>query len=325
MRLASFIIGDHRTWGVVARDETLVAAAQIKGLPGTLADHIETQEAAAIEALNSASEDGRGVPPDDVIWLPPIPRPGKIIGVAINNTMGQRAAVRPFANPAFFFKPSSCLTGHEQPVIIRESFGITHPEPELAVVVGRGGRGIPEADATKHIFGYSILNDITSPGLKSGDSIEIVSPTDRPANAYRELLGWRNVRDDDHARSTYLTYHARSKGTDTFGPVGPWITTADEVADPNDLAIRSFDGDTPVFEDSTANLAFSVEQILSHASQFMTLEAGDIIHCGTAMRPAANSPYSGLTNWNLQSVSGRPMRVDIEGIGTLRNPVRVEQ
>lgn len=324
MRLCSFSLDGRSTWGVVGDDGTIVDARSVAGAPASLDDHLESTTPAVVSALAVAATTGGGIDPDRIAWLPPVRRPSKVLGVAINNVIGQRLAHRPFADPAFFFKPPSSLIGHGQPVVVRESYGVTHPEPELAVVIGRRAKEIAEADALDHVFGYTVINDITSPGLKSQDSIEIVAPPGSGGGAYGKLLDWRQNRDDDHARSNYLTYHARSKGTDTFGPIGPWIVTSDEIPDPNALAMDSFDGDTPVFVDSTANLVFSVARIVAHASAFMTLLPGDIIHCGTSMRPADASPYRGITDWDIRRVAGRPMRISIESIGTLSNPVRWE-
>lgn len=323
MRLSTYVTNGNTTWGVVADDGTLVSAAGIPNAPSTLDDHIENPSPEVVSALREAATHGGGTPQTSVVWRPPVRRPSKVIGVAINNKIGQRNAHRPFADPAFFFKPSSSLIGHGQPVIVKTTYGITHPEPELAVVIGRGGSAIPESQALSHVFGYSIINDVTSPGLKEKDSIELVAQTPGGGGAYGKLLGWRRVLNDDHARSNYLTYHARSKGTDTFGPIGPWIVTADEIADPNVLAINSYNDDTLVFVDSTANLTFSVQRVIAHASSYMTLFPGDIIHCGTSMQAAPEGPYRGLTDWNLQGTNGQSMNITIEGLGTLSNPVTV--
>lgn len=310
-------------WGVVAHDDTLVPASAITSAPVTLDDHIENPQPEVIAALTSAAHAGGGIKQSEVMWCPPVRRPSKVIGVAINNKIGQKVAHRPFADPAFFLKPPSSLIGHGQPVIVKTSYGITHPEPELAVIIGKGGASISEQDALSHVFGYTIINDVTSPGLKERDSIELVSPNRGGGGAYGKLLAWRQVRDEDHARSNYLTYHARSKGTDTFGPIGPWIVTADEIADPNSLAINSFDSDQPAFVDSTANLTFSVERVIAHASAYMTLCPGDIIHCGTSMQPAPDGQFRGLTDWDLQIANEHTMNITIDKIGTLSNPVHV--
>jgi 2-keto-4-pentenoate hydratase/2-oxohepta-3-ene-1,7-dioic acid hydratase in catechol pathway len=323
MRLSAYITNGASTWGVVANDDTLVSATTISAAPSTLDEHIENPQPAVVAALRDAAERGGGTPQESVTWCPPVRRPSKVIGVAINNKIGQKIAHRPFADPAFFLKPPSSLIGHGQHVVVKSSYGITHPEPELAVIIGRGGSAIPESEALSHVFGYSVINDVTSPGLKEKDSIELIAPNPGGGGAYGKLLAWRRVLNDDHARSNYLTYHARSKGTDTFGPMGPWIVTADEIDDPNSLSINSYDNDTLVFVDSTANLTFSVERVISHASSYMTFVAGDIIHCGTSMQAAPDGPYRGLTDWNLQNTDGRSMNITLERIGTLSNPVRV--
>lgn len=325
MKLCSFELDGHPTYGLVQDDGQLV----------DLKAHMGEQPPEKLEGLIAAIEAGKTdlaalarqcrnaptIAAESVRWLPPLQRPGKVLGVALNNRIGQLIAHRPFAAPAFFAKPSSCLTGHGEPLVLRDDHGLTHPEPELAVVIGRGGKDIPESEALSHVFGYTIINDITSPGLKERDSIELVVPAGL-SGGYRDLMGWRKVKDEEHAHSIYLTYHALSKGADTFGPIGPWIVTADEIANPNQLVIRSYDGDQLAFEDSTANLVFSVENVIAHASKYMTLETGDIIHCGTAMQPASGSPYQLITQWDLAKTR-RPMTIEIQGIGRLVTPIEL--
>lgn len=323
MKLCSFETGGRRSYGLVREDGQVTDLRPLLGAeaPASLEDLIAEAAAGRVDltALAARAAGAPALAAADLVWRPPVRRPGKIIGVAINNRIGQQIAFRPFAEPAFFLKPASSLVGHGEAVVVRGDYGLTHPEPELAVIIGKGGKAIPAERALEHVFGYTIINDITSPGLKEKDSIELVTPA-AAGGGYRDLMGWRRVRDDEDARSIYLTYHALSKGTDTFGPMGPWIVTADEIADPNRLAINSYDGEDLVFEDSTANLTFPVERIIAHASDYMTLEAGDVIHCGTAMKPADGGKFRALTQWDL-AATRRPMAIEIEGLGRLVNPV----
>lgn len=325
MRLCSYEIDGKSSYGAVAASEKIIDIPALLGssAPRTLDDMIwEISEGGlTLSSLKEKVEAASGgIDQKDVKWAAPVSRPGKIMGVAINNKMGQKISHRPFENPAFFFKPRTSLVGHGQPVVVKDSFGVTHPEPELAVIIGKLAKNVSEADALDYVFGYSILNDVTSPGLKEKDSLELVLPKGVLDKGYNSLLNWRSVINEEHARSIYLTYHALSKGTDTFGPMGPWIVTRDEIADPNNLAVNSFDGDEPVFMDSTANLTFSVQKIIAHASNYITLEPGDVIHCGTAMKPAENSKYKSLTQWDIRHTA-KPMSVEIPGIGRLSNPV----
>lgn len=322
MKFCSFEADGRRSYGVQREDGRVVDLKALLGPEGPASLEALVEAGPDLAALAARVEGAPALDPEGLTWLPPLRRPGKIIGVAINNRMGQAAAFRPFAEPAFFLKPATSLVGHGQPVVVRGDYGLTHPEPELAVVIGKPGKAIAEDRALEHVFGYAIINDVTSPGLKEKDSIEIITPP-QAGGGYSDLMAWRKVRDAEDARSIYLTYHARSKGTDTFGPMGPWLVTADEIADPNALPILSYDGDELVFEDSTANLTFSVQRIIAHASAYMTLEPGDVIHCGTAMKPAEGGRYRTLTGWDLAR-SQRPMAIEIPGLGRLVNPVVFE-
>ncbi len=106
-------------------------------------------------------------------WLPPVARPGKIIGVAMNNSAFAKPSYRYFSSPAYFMKSPSSLIGHGEPVIVREEYGLTHPEPELACIIGRHASHLDAATAREAIFGYTIINDITSVGLKDQDSLHL--------------------------------------------------------------------------------------------------------------------------------------------------------
>ncbi|MGI9555475.1 MAG: fumarylacetoacetate hydrolase family protein [Cyanophyceae cyanobacterium] len=256
----------------------------------------------------------------DFTWLPPVNDSRKIIGVAMNNTgLNTGAHVEP-AGPMFFLKPLSSLTGHNQPIEIGDDYGFTFPELELAVVIGKAGKNISEEDALSHVFGYSIMNDVTSQGLKRGDSIAVdLRPGLKHTPGYLSYFDWRRVRGEED-NEVYFTYHTRSKGSDTFGPMGPWVTTADEIANPDDLAVRGYADGELFAEDSTSAYSYTVSHIIAHASRYFSLEPGDIFTCGTAAK--GNEQYPRAHHEIDMSESTPVVEIQIEGLGSLSNPVR---
>lgn len=327
MKLCSYVYKTLRSYGLYQDDGKILDLKVQFGAqaPHDLCELLEMLDISgkALDAwIVSSGEPKLIIDPADVTWLPPLPKPGKVVGVALNNLMAQKIAYRPSETPAFFIKPNTSLLAHKAEVQVHTDYGITHPEPELAVIIGKKARNIDEAQALEYVFGYSIINDITSPGLKERDSLELIVPKEA-SGAYLDLQSWRNNRDEDHKRSIYLTYHALSKGADGFGPMGPWIVTKDEIPNPNDLSIYSYIGDELVFQDSTAQLTFKVEKVLAHLSKYMTLEPGDVVHMGTAMKAVEGGKFPLLTHWDITKYSA-PMKIEIQGIGTLVNPVVVE-
>ena len=252
-------------------------------------------------------------------WLPPQPDPRKILGVAFNNRRIRNDVHVDPGVPNFFLKSASCLIGHRQSVIVRPYYGNTIPEPELCAIIGRPAKDVSAATALEHVFGYSIIDDITSHGMKFAmDSVA----TTRAAELMRpEYLAWRRRRSEDDT-DLFFVYHTRSKNSDTFGPMGPWITTADEIADPGDLRLRAWVDGELFSDDTTARYTFSVAQLIAEASRFFTLEPGDIISCGTAAKGTERFPHAHRS----VLLQERECRIDIEleGLGTLTHFVRHE-
>jgi 2-keto-4-pentenoate hydratase/2-oxohepta-3-ene-1,7-dioic acid hydratase in catechol pathway len=182
-----------------------------------------------------------------------------------------------------------------------------HPEPELAVVIGRGGTDIAAEDALTHVFGYTVINDLTSPTMRDEDTFHYraIHPDPDSADGIRYVESW-------------VSYPARYKGSDTFGPLGPWVTTRDEIPDAHALRITCSHDGTLVTDDNTANLRFSVSEVISFASGYLTLEVGDVIAMGTALKRSARG--GAVQNVDLARLGG-VIEVSIEGIGTLSNPV----
>lgn len=264
-----------------------------------------------VAALNGSRElSGPTVTAGDVItWLPPVPRPGKIIGVAMNNSASNERKISAPDHPAFFLKPASCLVGHQQPVRIRPYYGSAHPEPELAVVIGKTVRDVDASDALQAVCAYTIFNDITGNGMRADDLFHYWALYDNPELGKTER------------REQHLSYAARYKGTDTFGCMGPWLTSAGDVSDPDNLAVHCYVAGELIADDSTRFYNYRVAEVLSYISQFLTLEAGDVISCGTAFK--AQPGRRSIHQANFQTVPG-PVEVTIEGLGHLVNPVEIE-
>ena len=190
-------------------------------------------------------------------WGPPLRHPGKIVAAAANYRKHTQEMNPGKENPGgirekgFFLKAPSSIIGPEEAIRLPFAERRTDHEAELAVIVGKGGRDIPEGSALDHVFGYTCLLDIT---VRGGE--------DR---------GFR-------------------KSFDTFTPMGPWVTTRDEVPDPNDLEIRCVVNGETRQHDSTRSMIMAVAPLVGWISQVMTLEPGDVIATGTPAGVAALKP-----------------------------------
>jgi 2,4-didehydro-3-deoxy-L-rhamnonate hydrolase len=325
MKLASIRHQDQDLVTVALDDKTLVSVDDLlDGLSPRPTQARFTDMLAVIEegrplleALArslAAVEEGASNPPriaaDDVRWHPPVRRPGKICGVAMNNSASNERKISAPDHPAFFLKPPSCLVGHGEPIRIREHYGSVHPEPELALVIGRRVRDLPAAEALDATFGYTIFDDVTGNGMRAEDRFHyyaVYAKTDNP--------------DETERVEQHLSYAARYKGADTFGPMGPWLVTRDEIPNPDDLSVRCKVAGEVVADDSTRYYNYKVAEVISFLSRFQTLEPGDVISLGTAFKPSANR--KSIHHANLQIVGG-PVEITIEGLGTQRNPVLIE-
>jgi 2,4-didehydro-3-deoxy-L-rhamnonate hydrolase len=173
---------------------------------------------------------------------------GKFIAVGLNYHDHAIEAKMPIPRePVLFTKAISCLTGPNDPVMLPEGSVKTDWEVELGVVIGSRARYVSEADALNHVAGYCLINDLSE----------------------REFQLERGGTWD------------KGKGCDTFGPVGPWFVTADEVGDPQSLELYLDVNGRRMQTGSTRNMIFSVKTLVSYISQFITLMPGDLITTGT--------------------------------------------
>lgn len=249
-------------------------------------------------------------------WLAPNPRASKILGCAVNNNNLNRLAHRPMVSPMFFMKARSALTGHNKPIRILERHGRTIPEPEPVAVFKSVAKDVGENNILEHVFGFTLTNDCTASGIKFGeDSIALKQDKEL---IFPHHMEWRHrFEDDDYL---YFVYHAKSKAADTFAAMGPWITTLDEIDDPNDLHIKGYIDGEVYADDFTSNYFFSVERVLSEASTWFTMEPGDCIHTGTAVKGTDAFPNGNL-GIDLRKYSVTD--VEIDGLGYLSNPISV--
>jgi 2-keto-4-pentenoate hydratase/2-oxohepta-3-ene-1,7-dioic acid hydratase in catechol pathway len=277
--------------------------------------NLSKDEPNLLNNIKISTEGLAGFEPID--WAPPIVNPSKILGVAFNNKELMKKAHKDPGVPNYFLKPPSALQAHEKPIIVDPDWGAVIPEPEICAVIGKRAKHITEEEALNYVFGYMIHNDVTSHGLKfQKDSIAVTYDKDM---ARPEFYTWRNLNGPDDTDAFYV-YHTRSKGTDTFGPMGPWLTTSDEVPDPNNLNVVGYLDDEIFTEDHTGNYRFSVEKCISEASKYFTLEAGDFISFGTTGKGAGRFPR-GHKSLLLGEETGS-IHISIDNLGTLSNPIK---
>lgn len=224
---------------------------------------------------------GDPVPLTDVKLLPPILPGAKILCIGLNYAdHASETQATPPDEPLLFTKLGSSMIGPHDPIVIPELSDRVDFEAELGVVIGRRARNVTPSEALDHVFGYTCVNDVSARDLQLGDG------------------QW-----------------TRGKSLDTFCPVGPWVVTADAIADPQDLSIRCVLNGEVMQDSSTAQMIFGVADVISFISQGITLEPGDLIATGT---PAG----VGFTRDPARYLEpGDVVRVEIEQVGSLETRV----
>ena len=222
---------------------------------------------------------------DEFNILPPITRTFKIICLAFNYT-DQATWIRfgknPPTEPVIYLKPRTSLIGPFQTIICPRLVRQLDYEGELALVVGKRCKNVTQEDALSYVAGYFIMNDISARDIQFVDK-----------------------------------QYSRAKGFDTFGPCGPWLTTADEIPDPSNLQLTTRVNGEVRQNSSTKNLVLKVEKIIQKLSKVMTLEPGDMISTGTPSGTALS--FSSHLNAYLRHED--IVEVEIEKLGKIKNPV----
>lgn len=298
MRLASFKIESSTRVGLVVDDKILDVAAETgrTEMVSLIQNFSETRD----RLLNLKSKATSSLSLMDVKLRQPIERPGKIICLAGNyrEHITESGFVAPETTDVItqqlFLKPSSALIGDNDEILIGKQNVKVGWETELAVVICKRGKNIPVEAAFEHVFGYTIVNDVSERGLNS-------------------TLENRRKREMDR----FLDWLA-GKWFDTFAPCGPWIVTKDEVDDPHNLDIKLTINGELRQHGNTRDMIFRIPEQIAYASSIMTLEPGDIISTGT---PAG----AGLGTGDTSLRDGDELICEIESIGTLKNRVRYEE
>lgn len=214
--------------------------------------------------------------------LAPIFNPSKILCLAFNYIdHAQEQKMSPPEEPVIIMKPRTTLTGTNSEICSPAFVEKLDYEVELALIIGKNCKNIDESEAMESIFGYMIFNDVSA----------------------------REIQFQDKQ-------FTRAKGFDTFAPCGPWITTADEIANPQDLKMTTKINGELRQNSSTSNMFLKIPTIVSKLSKVMTLEKGDIISTGTPQGVALNNP-------NLKFLkNGDKIEMEIENLGKLENTIK---
>lgn len=290
MRVASIRKNGEFEYGIVANDKIIERKFIDEhlgiGLPKDVTDFISGIEEftdVIKSSLNVLLD--RAIPISSVHLSPPIPKPPKIVCLGLNYIdHAEEQGISPPSEPIIFFKPRTSLTGPYDKIIYPKIVKELDYEGELAVIIGKRCKNVPESDAMDYVFGYMIMNDVSA----------------------------RDIQFKDRQWT-------RGKSFDTFAPCGPWIVTKDELYDPHNLKIVTKVNGEIRQNSSTSKMVFKIPQIIYHLSMVMTLEPGDIISTGTP----AGVGYFMKPKPKLLSI-GDVVEISIENIGTIRNQVVAE-
>jgi len=240
-----------------------------------------------LRRAEEALASGEPMPAAEVKLVPPVPSPEKVICVGVNYAdHAGETGVKPPSQPVIFNKFPSAVAAHGDPIVLPRASSQVDYEAELVVVIGTGGRHIPKERAAEHVAAYCCGNDV------SARDWQLNSP------AGQWLLG---------------------KTFDGFAPFGPALVTADEIDDPGKLGIQLRLNGQVMQDSNTDQLLFPVDELVAFVSGVCTLAPGDLIFTGTP-------PGVGFVRKPPVFLKpGDTVEVEIEKLGTLRNPVVAEE
>ena len=214
---------------------------------------------------------------------PPVARPSKIICVGLNYSLhAKESGMEVPDQPVIFMKATSSLTGPYDPILIPRNSTKTDWEVELAVVIGRRAQYVNEEEAMDHVAGYLVHNDVSERDFQL------------------------------HHGGQWV----KGKSCDTFAPLGPWLVTADEIAEPHELRLWLKVNGEIMQDSNTSDLVHGIPKLVSYISQYMSLLPGDVISTGT---PAGVGMGLKPPRY-LQP--GDVVELGIDGLGSSRQPVK---
>lgn len=281
MKLITFIYQEKTNIGALV-DGGIVAAEG--DLPKNMIDFLAAGQPALDKLQTLISASPKLIPVSGVKLLAPVPRPGKFLGIGLNyaDHISETGREKP-EYPTFFTKQSTCVIAEGEAIHVPLVSDKVDYEGELGFVIGKRCRHVSVEKAHEVIAGYTICNDVT-------------------------------VRDWQQRTPTWTL----GKSFDTHGPMGPWLVTADEIADPHNLILKTWVDDELRQNANTGEMIFNCYEMVAYLTQAMTLEPGDVISTGTPAGVGVKMKPRGYLK------PGQTVRIQIESIGTLTNPVIAE-
>ena len=279
MRLVTFVEGNKAARPGLVVDGGVVDlgaegfedAIAFMGAPGSV----------QAEAARAAVQSRTRIAMEKVRLLAPVANPPRIFGIGVNYAEhAAESGTRMRDVPTVFMVLSSAVVGPGAKVVLPKNSSMVDYEAELAVVIGKAGHRIAASEWEEHVFGYTIMNDVSA-------------------------------RDVQRATSQW----SLAKSFPTFAPMGPWVVTKDEIADPHRLGISLTIGGERLQDANTSQMIYKIPALIEYLSGIVPLAVGDVISTGT---PAGVGMGRTPQRW---LKAGEEMIIAIEGIGELRNPV----
>lgn len=299
MKLLTMVKNGNRTLGVRVERGIIDVAGALQARPAASGQTVPTDVMEVIRGGQQATDaleqyiagvlsegDAWIIDESDIEWGPCVTEPNKIICVGLNYRKHAEETNAPIPEyPILFNKFNNTLTGHKKDIAVPKVTRKLDYEAELVIVIGKKAKDVSKEEALDYVFGYCAVNDLSARDLQ--------------LRTHQWLLG---------------------KTCDDFSPLGPYLVTADEVGDPNKLAIKATVNGEVRQDSNTSDMIFYCDEIVSYISQHMTLEPGDIILTGTPEGVILGYP----PEKQVWLKPGDEVTIEIEKLGALTNRFVVE-